>query len=124
MHPTAFRSLVRRQARAWQTADIETLLADFHPQSDFATPFGRCHGTEQIRRKAEHFFSSALNTRIKILWSVFDGNRAAVEWTFTYQEKDTRRRLSFTDAILIDVKEGKIHSWREYFDPRGIETPT
>jgi ketosteroid isomerase-like protein len=48
--------------------------------------------------------------------TIVDGNSAAVEWHYEDTEKATGKRSQTDDAIFIEVKNGRISYWREYFD--------
>jgi hypothetical protein len=44
------------------------------------------------------------------------GNKAAIEWDWEVtRSRDTARGMTY-DEIFVDLNDGKIASWRDYFD--------
>jgi ketosteroid isomerase-like protein len=46
-----------------------------------------------------------------------DGKKVAIEWDWAITRKRDGNRGISHDAIMVDLKDGKIASWREYYDP-------
>ena len=60
---------------------------------------------------------TGLHVTLKNLIVSPDGNKLALEWDWAItRRKDGKRAISH-DAIMVDLKDGKIASWREYYDP-------
>ena len=60
-----------------------------------------------------------LEVTIKNLFATADGSRLAVEWDWTVTRREDGARGTTPDAIIAELKGGKILSWREYFDLSG-----
>lgn len=116
------RSLVERQARAWESADPDAIAADFAQDGVLISPGGRWRGPEEIRAAARGFFAGADSVEIEITRVLVDGEEGAVEWTWNETPGSTGRRRRAEDAIVFEVRGGKISYWREYFDPDGTAT--
>lgn len=107
------RALVERQARAWEQRDPDAIIADFAPGAEFISPGGRWQGRQAIREAAMAFFAGVVAVRVRITRVLADGDHGAVEWTWSETRADGRT-VTADDAILFDVREGKIERWREY----------
>jgi uncharacterized protein (TIGR02246 family) len=110
------RTLVERQARAWEHADLDAIPADFAPDGWFISPGGRWQGRDAVRSAAEAFFREATDVKIKITRVLINGDQGAAEWTWSEVRRSNGRRYSMEDAIIFVVRDDKIIYWREYFD--------
>jgi uncharacterized protein (TIGR02246 family) len=109
--------LVDRQAKAWESKDIETALFDYAPDGVLISPGGRWQGHDAIRDAARLFFKGVRDVQVhvtRVLWDDLGGQGAA-EWTWTETRIDGSRHTA-EDAIIFELKDGKILTWREYFD--------
>jgi uncharacterized protein (TIGR02246 family) len=109
-------SLIERQARAWERADPEAIVADFAQDGLFISPGGRWQGREAIRRAAADFFAQAIDIRVTITRLLVDGELGAVEWTWSEHRLKSGQRHTAEDAIIFQIRDDKIVYWREYFD--------
>ena len=57
-----------------------------------------------------------LRVTVKNVFLSPDGNKAAIEWDWDVTRLRDKVRAVTHDAIIVDLKGGKISSWREYFD--------
>lgn len=111
------RNLVARQARAWEAADLDAILAEFAPAACFISPGGRWQGSTAIRNAAESFFAGVTGVQVIITRVLIDGEQGAAEWTWRELRRTTGRWHEAEDAIIFQVgADGKIVYWREYFD--------
>jgi limonene-1,2-epoxide hydrolase len=53
---------------------------------------------------------------IKNIFATQDGSRLALEWDWTVTRRADGTRGTTPDAIIAELIDGKIKSWREYFD--------
>ncbi|GAC1397038.1 MAG: SgcJ/EcaC family oxidoreductase [Chloroflexota bacterium] len=115
---TAFFELVRRQARAWEEGDVEAILADFAPEATFLAPGTVLRGHEEIRAGAEAYFARYHAIRARINRMVIDstGRAGAVEWHWSATNRATGVREGTPDGIIVDLRDGLVTRWREYFD--------
>ncbi len=114
--------LVKRQAQAWEQADLTAIIADFAPRGVFMSPGGRWQGPDAIRSAAVTFFETAHQVTIDIIRVIINGNTGAVEWHWSETRLATGTCHAADDAIVFVVGEdGKIVYWREYFDTAQME---
>jgi ketosteroid isomerase-like protein len=115
---SAARQLVERQARAWEKQDFTLAAADWLPTAVLMSPEGNTPAAQMPTSMRDYFKDFRdLKVTIKNVFASPDGNKVAIEWDWAItRRKDGKRGVSH-DAILVDLKGGKIASWREYYDP-------
>jgi uncharacterized protein (TIGR02246 family) len=123
MNMDEVRELVARQAQAWMQQDIGLALEDFAVDAVFISPGGRWQGWDAIRRAAEGYFAVAAQVTVKIVRVLYDGRYGAVEWTWEETQRSTGLRHAADDAIIFELRDGKIVYWREYFDTAQLAHP-
>ena len=117
-HEAYARQLVERQALAWETHNFALAKPDWLPTAVLTSPDGSTPAPE-IGKAMDDYFKDFgdLKVKIKNLIVSPDGNKLALEWDWSIvRKRDGYHGLSH-DAILIDLKDGKVASWREYYDP-------
>lgn len=110
------RALVERQARAWEREDVPAIVADFADDGVLISPGGRWQGHEALGAAAAAFFAVAGDVRITVTRVLLDGDRGAVEWTWSETRRADGRRITVEDGIIFQLRDGRILYWREYFD--------
>src|SRR5579859_5011492 len=120
---TAFAELVQRQARAWEEQDVEGILADFHPDAVFAAPGMTVRGHDDIRQAVLEYFACYHQIRARIILVIADpsGRHGAVEWHWSATSRASGVREGTPDGIIVDLRDGLITRWREYFDTETDE---
>jgi uncharacterized protein (TIGR02246 family) len=113
------RALVERQARAWEQADAEAIVADFASDALFISPGGRLQSHDALRAAAESFFAATNGVEVTITRLLVDGNQGAVEWTWRETSRADGSSRTAEDSIIFEVRDGKLIYWREYFDTAG-----
>jgi ketosteroid isomerase-like protein len=115
---SAARQLVERQARAWEKQDFTLASGDWLPTAVLMSPEGNTPAAQMPASMKDYFKDfSDLKVTIKNVFASPDGSKVAIEWDWAItRRKDGKRGVSH-DAILVDLKGGKIASWREYYDP-------
>jgi ketosteroid isomerase-like protein len=119
----AARELVERQARSWERSDFELGAADWAPGGVLQAP-GVTVPFERLGAEMAHFHElyCDLEVEIKNVFTSRDGGRIAIEWDWAVSRRSDGQRSVTNDAIIVDLVDGKIASWREYFDPAtGVE---
>jgi ketosteroid isomerase-like protein len=123
--PRAVVELVERQARAWERNDFSTAAADWLPDGELVSPAGRVPAAD-LRRELEAFHARFRDLHVEILnvFSASDQSKVAVEWDWEVTRRSDGAVSLTHDAIIVDLVDGKIASWREYFDRTGsVEAP-
>jgi uncharacterized protein (TIGR02246 family) len=113
------RALVERQARAWEREDVSAIVAEFAPDGVLSSPGGRFEGHEALRRAATAFFAVATSVRITITSVLLTGDEGALEWTWSEARRSDGQRRTVDDGIFFTLRDDRLVSWREYFDPSG-----
>ncbi len=111
-------ALVQRQARAWETNDYNLAAEDWLPDGELIAPAGRWKLPE-LRFEMETFHAGYRDLRVTVanVFSSCDGTKIAIEWLWEVTRRSDGERSVTHDAIIVDLVEGRIRSWREYFDP-------
>jgi ketosteroid isomerase-like protein len=110
-------ALVNRQVQAWEKHDFEIAAADWLPTGELISPGGHV-AAKDMQAAITDYFTHFGNARITVK-NVFlspDGKKAAIEWDWEVTRLRDGARAVTHDAIIVDLKGGKISSWREYFD--------
>ena len=108
--------VVIRQAEAWEDSDAEAIIADFAENASFIVPGSTFSGKEAIKTAAKDYFAQFHQTKVEIIRVIAEGDRGAVEWTWQDENKTTKEKSYAEDAIILELRDGKIIYWREYID--------
>jgi ketosteroid isomerase-like protein len=112
------RALVERQARAWEKQDFTIAASDWLATAVLASPEGNTAAPDMPASMRDYFKDfSDLHVTIKNVFASPDGQKVAIEWDWAITRKRDGNRAVSHDAIMVDLKDGKIASWREYYDP-------
>jgi uncharacterized protein (TIGR02246 family) len=113
----AIQALVERQARSWERNDFDLAAGDWLPDGVLTSPGGEFPAP--ILRATMNNFHDLYTDLVVDVTNVFaspDGSKVAIEWTWSVTRKRDGARSVTLDAIIADLVDGKIRSWREYFD--------
>lgn len=124
-HPTrdgaadreAVEALVRDHARAWMTGDTALMRRIVHEDALLAYPRRRVDRETWIGELAD-FHGQNVDTRVYVHRIVVEGHAFAVEWQFATTDRATGERTAVGDAIIGEVRDGRIVLWKEYLDGR------
>lgn len=108
--------LVKDQAVAWETGDMNLFLSTIHEDIVFAYP-GRRLGYKDLVEDFEYFKNNFTDTKVYINKIITEGDLVAVEWQYA-TTNSSGKRTSVSDGIIGQIKDGKIISWKEYLDGR------
>ena len=113
----AVEALVRDHAQAWMTGDTALARRILHEDARFAYPRKRVDKETWISELAA-FHRAAEDVRVYVHRVVVDGSEFAVEWQFASTDGTTGARTAVGDAIIGEVRDGRIVLWKEYLDGR------
>jgi uncharacterized protein (TIGR02246 family) len=113
----ALRALVERQAKSWEENNFDLAAPDWLPDGVLVSPAGKWFAHELKNEMAKfHREYMDLVVTIKNVFATQDGLRLALEWDWTVTRRSDGLRGTTPDAIIAELVNGKIKSWREYFD--------
>jgi SnoaL-like domain len=111
------RALVQRQAKSWEENNFALAENDWLLDGVLVSPAGKWLAHELKDEMAKfHCDYTHLVVTIKNVFATSDGSRLAVEWDWTVTRRSDGMRGTTPDAIIAELVDGKIKSWREYFD--------
>ena len=114
---TDLEALVNRQAKAWETQDLTTLVEDFADDAVFIATGFTFTGKAEIEKAAADYFRDFKDTKVTIKRTVYQDNKGAVEWDWSDRKKSNDQPSAAEDAIVFELNsEGKIIYWREYIE--------
>jgi ketosteroid isomerase-like protein len=117
--------MVERQAWAWERNDFDLAAADWLPDGVLEAPGGQWPVAELPRVIAEfHADFEDLEVDIRNIFMSPNGTQVAIEWDWAVSRKSDGERSVTHDAIIVTLVDGRISSWREYFDRLdSVEAP-
>lgn len=121
-HTDAQLALVRRQISLWETnSDDVQATADWLADGVLTAPRGVRVPTAEILGVIEGWHRDFMNLHVDLrsLVASADGTWLAIEWTWDVTRKSDGARSLTPDAIIVQLRDGKILQWREYFDTFG-----
>lgn len=116
------RALVERQALAWKRADPASVIADFAPDGVLISPRGRWRGHDALRRAAESVFAAVSDVQVVVTRVLLEADQGAAEWTWSETNRADGSRHTVEDAIIFELRDDKLVSWREYLDTAALKT--
>ncbi len=114
--------LVRRQISMWENnCDDVGAANDWCADGELTAPRGVrvAAGDLADTIRAWHEVLTDLYIELTALFASPDGNWLAVEWSWHCTRRHDMARSITPDAIVVEFRDGKIASWREYFDTFG-----
>ena len=110
-----------RQAAAWIDNDFSAAAADWDPRGRLTAPRGVDVAAADIAGVAGewHQMFVDLDVLVVSISAVDNGSWLAVEWVWSVTRRSDGKRSSTADAIIVELADSLITSWREYFDTWG-----
>lgn len=115
-------SLVRRQIAFWEdNRDDVGAGADWCADGELTAPRGVLVLADDIGTVINgwHELFEDLHVELTSLVSSADGEWLAIEWLWHVTRRSDGATSVTPDAIIVEFRDGKIASWREYFDTFG-----
>lgn len=114
--------LVRRQISFWETnSDESGGLADWLPEGVLTAPRGVYEESGSLPAVVDRWHEEFGDLRVELIsmFGTADGRWLAIEWSWFVTRKSDGASGTTLDAIIVELRDGKIASWREYFDTFG-----
>ena len=86
------------------------------------SPHGRWRGHDAVRRAAESVFATVSDVQVVVTRVLLEADQGAAEWTWSETNHADDRRHTVEDAIIFELRDDKLVSWREYPDTAGLKT--
>jgi ketosteroid isomerase-like protein len=117
------RAFLLRRADNWTRKDVDAIMADYADDIVYIAPTVRYHGTAGMRENIVRYLEQHADISVELTRLIVDGddgNQGALEWTWYETRLADGRRRAYEDAIVFELRDGKISYWREYFDTYGM----
>ena len=115
------QELVARQAKAWEAADSNKLIADFADNCLFVVPGSKFNSKQEIKEAADSYFGHFTDIQVTIKRIIWKGSEGAIEWAWSEKDRETGKESQAEDAIIFEVEGSQIKYWREYIDKKSNE---
>lgn len=115
------RRAVERLFAAWNSRDAAKVVASFAGDAVYEdVAAGKVNrGHDEIRRWVTDAFRDIENFKLETVSSSFYKGGAVVEWVWSGRDKGlfkTGKNFSVRGVSVIDVRGGKISTYKEYYD--------
>ncbi len=110
------RALVLKYTDSWSTGDVAEFTSVISPDFHFCNP----GGTFDRAKTLEQFTASPklyANIKFYHINLVIQGDRFMAEYQYCSTDRSTGKREADGTVAVGQVKDGKIVSWKEYYDP-------
>jgi uncharacterized protein (TIGR02246 family) len=112
---------LQARAQAWQTGDLDAIEAGYAPDVVLIAPGGiRVEGTAELRENNARYLAEYTDIRVELTRVILDGDQGALQWTWSETRRSDGQRRSVDDAIIFELRDGKIVYWHEYFDTAAL----
>jgi ketosteroid isomerase-like protein len=124
-------AVVDRFRDAFEAGRLDELEELLDPDSEVRNPFATMRGPAEFRAMAEAFTSAFTERSFEILDAVESGDALGVEihvsgrhtGTFSLPDAEippTDERISFSEASIVRISNGRITSWHSYYDQLAL----
>lgn len=111
------RELIELHAHAFENGDWDAIRDSWDDEGELVAPSGRW-AKQEMPTVMEDLISKTTDIGIEVttVFASAEGDRIAAEWTYSCTRRSDGERSSVQTALLIDLRDGLVLSWREYFD--------
>src|SRR5712692_8874040 len=115
-------ALFERRRDAWLREDVDAYLALWAEDMTFQSPVhkaplrGRAAFAELVRRS----FAFSRPVAFEFTHVAVHGTTVLAEWQIAVERREGGRRIEWWGMSVAELREGLIHSWREYWDPAAL----
>jgi limonene-1,2-epoxide hydrolase len=115
-------ALFERRRDAWLREDVDAYLALWAEDMSFQSPVhevplrGRAAFGELVRRS----FAFSRPVAFEFAHLAVHGAQVLAEWQITVERRDGGRRIAWWGMSVAELRDGLIHSWREYWNPAAL----
>jgi uncharacterized protein (TIGR02246 family) len=109
--------MVEEMAQVMTRQDNEAIVEFYTEDAIFISPAGRFIGRQAIHDVIALFNRDYTNIVISIKDVIVCADKGAIEWSFAETRKSDGYTHVMEDAVVFQLRDGKVAYWREYFDP-------
>jgi uncharacterized protein (TIGR02246 family) len=115
-------ALFERRRRAWLAGDLDGYLALWAEDMRFRSPAHSeaLSGREAFAALVRRSFELARPLRFEFTHLAVDGDTVLAEWVIAVERRADGRRVEWWGMSVAEVRDGLIHSWREYWNPADM----
>lgn len=117
--------IIQQAADAMMRQDDDAVVGFFAEDAVMIAPSGRFVGKRAIYEAGHSFNQAYSNIIIKIKevisCEVNGITKGVIEWSFAETRNSDGWSHIMEDAIVFEIREGKVTYWREYFDPNQLD---
>jgi limonene-1,2-epoxide hydrolase len=115
--------IVRDFFAAWDAKDVEKIMSGFAPDARWLNiGLPEAVGLDAIRKSVEPFVKSAQSVEF-VVHHIAETKDGAVLTERTDIFVTNGNKAAFDVMGILELKDGKIVNWREYFDTRALQPP-
>ena len=108
---------------AWEAQSVDDIMKGFAPDARWLNVgLPEAVGHDAIRKMVEPFVKSAQSVKF-VVHHIAETKGGAVLTERTDIFETNGRKSSFDVMGILELKDGKIVNWREYFDTRALQQP-
>lgn len=114
--------MLQRQMTLWvSNRDEVGALADWAPDGILTAPRGVLVARDELLGVIDgwHQLFTGLRVDLTSWFASSDGRRLALEWEWHVTRRNDGATSTTLDAIVVDLRDGRIVRWAEYFDTFG-----
>ena len=117
--------LFERRRDAWLREDAEAYLALFADDVTLRVP-GReaVVGIEAYARMVRTSLEHVRPVQFEFHQLAVDGDVVLAEWTIDLEVRADGRPISYRGMSVCEIADGRIRTWREYYDPAHLRPAT
>ena len=109
------------RARAWESGDLEAIMAGYAPDAVVIAPGGiRVAGLDELRANNASYLAAYTDITVALTRVIVEGEQGALQWTWGETRRADGQRRGVDDAIIFTLRDGKIVYWHEYFDTAAL----
>ncbi|MDZ4777695.1 MAG: limonene-1,2-epoxide hydrolase family protein [Alphaproteobacteria bacterium] len=107
---------------AWEALDLDRIMAAFQPDAVYHNiPMPKLVGHDAIRTFIAGFLADATSARFETLHTAENANGTVLNERIDTFVQKSGKTLRFEVMGVFEFKDGKISSWRDYFDMKDVE---
>lgn len=114
-------TVTRRQIAGWDDPDaLESMYSDFAPDAVFTDPVTPPTDLAGLRDVFERVHRLSHRIRTTLVTRIAAGPYLILEWSIVSHGRRSDRESRMTGASWIELRDGTIRAWRDYWDTEQV----